>query len=741
MRLTSFFKQLTLYCLPLMAVCGGVSACEEEAVQPDSGFVLYYPAISQIAPSTNITVSPTWYGGMPSGFRVAGATSETNADDLSCFIVDESTGVFSIVGSDHLPAGLYSISIACMVDGAEKMFRDIISVELMKPVPDGISVTPSELVVPVSDINVTGEGVELPTSVIAPDGENNLMIKAYSIANVYRNGVLLGDCSDWFSVSQDGVFSIAPDNADMVGGRYVFDFRLTTYMVGEDDDTGLFAGALSLNVTSSPQKVTYTPAASKVEKGYESVTSAPDYIGSPDGLRYEIERVAPDNAPGIGIDAATGVLTFPARQDLTTGVMYEVDLKLSNDYGSTSFKKAYTFEVIDYISPITAFEYNDISENISGVSFVNPVVKMDGTEVTYSFVNLPEALSALTIDTVTGTVSNPVGSALPVGDYSVTVRASNAKGYKDAVFGLHVIANPNYFTYAIWGNNLGPDGSALTPLEKYGNQFRQSGTKTLNFPLLDSDIPEGRPVKYSFSRPSTSFSGIGFNDKTATIQIYTKTAPAVTFGIITITVGEGEAAVSRKFPVFADFCYPTAAGKNAAGYRISYTPFAFRVNPKTGGRSVSPVILDPDGNNVSDKVSLDYRTNPFFWNINGPSSHSEDKKLGNAPNTCFLRFPWAKYYYAINQVPNYGAMNPVSYYLNYNRGRLPYSPCYVDASTLQVVVNPEKFVDNDGVYADGCVYMTFNFYGRAANFDCQNGNAQCDQQNRLLIWLDPSYNE
>ncbi len=741
MRKLSFLRHGHELLAALCAAGAVALSCEEEAVQPEDGFVLYYPAISQIAPSTNITISPTWRGGEPSQFAIAGVKSDDSAVQAECFSVDAATGTFSIIGSDNMPTGLYTVTVSCEVDGKTRSFPDIILVELMNPVPEGITVTPSELTVPVDDINTTGSEVELPTAVIAPDGEHNLIIKSYSIANVRRNGVIADGWDGWFKVSSDGVFSITPDNPDMVGGLYSFDFKLTTYAVGTDSQLGLFADALSLNVTSSPRQVSYNPSYSRVEKGYETQTVAPDYTGSLDGLRYEIASVAPDNSPGISIDASTGVLTFPARDGLVTGTVYNVGLKLTNDYGSATFADAYSFEVIDYISPITTFAYADVEENISGVSFSNPVSAMDGTEVTYSFSSVPEQLSALIIDAATGTVSNPVGSTLPVGDYTVTVRATNAKGSVETSFAVHVIANPNYFTYAIWGNNLGDGGSALTPLDKYGNQFRQSGTSTLNFPLLDSDIPEGRPVTFSFARPSTSYGGLSFNAKTKTISVGTRSNPAVTFGVITVTVGEGEAAVTRKFPVFVDFDYPTAAGKNAAGYRITYTPFAFRVNPKTGGRSVSPVVLNPSGEDVSDKVSMDYRANPFFWNINGPASHTEDKKLGNAQTTCFLRFPWAKYYYAINQIPNYGAMNPVSYYLNRSNGRLPYTACYTDPATLQVVVNPEKFVDDDGVYADGAIYMTFNFYGSAANFDCQNGNSSCDQQNRLFIWLDPNYNE
>lgn len=738
MIIDNFLRRMLL---PLLAAGGLLVSCVEEATRPEEGFSLYYPSISEIAPSTNLVVSPTWYGGTPSSFEISSVTSSEDPYEDDCFKVDGSTGAFSIIGSDNLPTGVYVVGISCLVGGSKHTFPEALTVKMMNPLPDGVLAEPAVLTVSMDDVRVTGEGKTLPVSKISPDGENILSIKSYTISNVYLNGNLANECKDWFKISDSGVLSIVPDNGAMVGGRYTIDLKLTTYMSGDSSEKGIFKDAVTVNVTSAPLDLSFLPAAAKVEKGFESKAPAPSVTGSLDGLKYSIKSVSPDNSAGITVDEATGVLTFPASTSLAAGSKYTVSLTLKNDYGSTDFDAAYEFEVIDYIAPITKFSYADIEENISGVSFTNAVSEMDGGEVRYSFVDLPSELSALRLDLMTGTVSNPVGSALPVGDWTVKLRAENVKGSADASFRLKVVPNPNHFTYVCWGNNLGPDGTALTPLRKYGNQFRQTGTTTLRFTIQESDIPEGRPVKYEFSRPSTSYSGLAFNAAAARIEVYSKTAPVVTFGLIKVTVGEGEAAVSKKFPVFVDWDLPTAAGKNKAGYRITYTPFVFRVNPKTGGRSVSPVVLDPDGVDVSDKVSLDYRANPFFWNINGPASHTEDAKLGNAQQSCFLRFPWAKYYYAINQTPNYGAMNPVSYYLNYKNGRLPYCPLYTDASTLQVVVNPEKFVDDDGVYADGAIYMTFNFYGSAANFDCQNGNASCDQVNRLFIWLDPEYTE
>ena len=61
--------------LSVAALCGVVlTSCEPEALKTESGFSLYYPAVSEIAPGTILEVPPTWYGGKPSEFTIASVT-------------------------------------------------------------------------------------------------------------------------------------------------------------------------------------------------------------------------------------------------------------------------------------------------------------------------------------------------------------------------------------------------------------------------------------------------------------------------------------------------------------------------------------------------------------------------------------------------------------------------------------------------------------------------------------------
>lgn len=714
--------------------CLSFSSCSEEATDSDEGFALFYSGISEICPSTNINIMPTWRGGTPTNFSISLVQFERTVIQSDCFSVDPSTGMFSITNSDLLQTGGYTIDIVCEFNGRRCEFPAAIEINMMKPVPDGIFVDPSELSASLSEILSTGTDTKLPTARITTDSSNHVQIKSYLISNVYRDGELANDCKKWFEVSQEGIFSIVPNNSEFEAGIYTFDFKLTTYIVGANSEEGIFKNALKLNVTSAPTRLLYEPASARIEQGISGTSSTPSVKGSKEGLKYVIKSVAPDNAVGITIDEHTGVLTFPETDQSALDQTYTVSVTVSNDYGSMDFEDVYSFTVIAFISPISQFTYNDIEKNISGVSLSNPVTTMDGDEVTYSFVDLPETLSGLKIDAQTGTVSSEKGVELPVGLHTVTVQASNVKGSMQTSFTINVIANPNYFTYVRWGNNLGAAREALQPLEKYGNQFRvYQGEERLRIEVVESDIPDGVSVSYSQIRKTDNSSGFSINATTGRAEIYPKEVGGTVYPhvhFVSVTVGEGEAAITRTFPFFVDQCGPQS------GYQIEYTPFVFRVNPKRGGISAAPKITTSDGTPFTGG-SIDYYTNICFFNLYGPAEHTNDKRL-NQDRNGFLKIVWNKYYNSINQPANYGVRYPMTYWDNADKNQLSYTGGYFRAEDLRLVINPEKFVDEYG-YANGIMTMITKFNSDGLNPNTTTANTS--QVTRLIVWFDPEYTE
>ncbi len=718
--------------LTIILVCGGLgfSSCSEKDSLWEEEFTLFYPTVSEICPGTNLTVSPTWRGDAPNGFTIERVLLNGETFETECFSVKPENGVFSIMNSESLAVGLYSIDISCVFNGQTYHFEKAVEIEMMKPVPDGITVEPDQLATSLASVITSSADTPLPTARIVTDGNNHVKIQRYLIANVYLDGELANRGKDWFALSDDGVFSIVPDNAGIEPGIYTFDFKLTTYIAGSSSEEGLFTNALRLDITSAPSLVTYTPSASSVEYGTAANSLAPKPKGSADGLVYAIKSVSPNNNPQITIDPATGVLTFPATNGTTIGDEYHISLTLTNDYGSTDFENVYKFTVIDFLDPISKFTYADIDESISGVSINNPVAEMDGEDVTYEFVNLPAELSALGIDAVSGVVSCERGVELPIGDYTVTVKATNAKGSENTSFRLNIVANPNHFTYVRWGNNLGENGKALTPLAEYGNQFKIPSNTKLEFPVVEHDIPSGKPVTYEYYRWGMT-GGADVHKTTGKATAYVATSSKLVILIVSVTVGEGEAAITRKFPLFFDWYEGTITG----GYTINYTPFVFHVNPKTGGTfKVSPVIKK--NGEVITGTLLDFTGNAQYLNVGGPDSHTNYNALKNDP-TSFLHFAWDRYYEGINKNPVYTARAPMSYYDNYANNQLSFCGGYVTPDNFNIVINPEKFKDDDGNYADGVMFMTMKFKETGTS-PHETGGVEA---NRVFIWFDPDYTE
>ena len=311
---------------------------------------------------------------------------------------------------------------------------------------------------------------------------------------------------------------------------------------------------------------------------------------------------------------------------------------------------------------------------------------------------------------------------------SYTALATNSY----AVNIIKAAKNPNDFTYVRWGNNLGENGAALTPLGEYGNQFRiTKADGTLEINVVESDIPEGATVKYAFkswTNLSVAQNGAKVDANTGKITITymgdaSATAARVHYGVITVTVGEGEAAVVRKFPLFVD----QAGFRN--GWDVRFTPFAPRFNPVTGG-VVTPTVtyVKEDGSAVSG-FTLDYRRNANWYNLN-----SNLKQETPAKGSCLVSV-WEAYFSALGKSNNTAAISPISWYGDSNgtKGNTDKCAMFITPETFAITVNPGKFVF-DGEPGDGVMIGTIQC--NVDNIDPVNkGGAEIFP---LIIWLDPT---
>lgn len=692
-------------------------SCTDMNSLDNKEFRIYYSGVTDIGPSMSFNLNgPTYYGGKPSDFSIVNIKLDGNAVQTNSFTINPNSGAIAIGNTNDLAIGLYTLTISCISDGKPYTFDDIVSINMMRPIPEGISVEPNIIEVPLEDLLDPDNINEIPTAHVTTDG-NHITIRKYIISGVRKNDVAVKN-EGLFTISSSGVISLDKKVENIQPGKYIIDLRLTTSAIDEEAQEGIFPNALVVNITSKPLGLIYTPNNARVEFGSGVTSLAPSLIGSDEMLRYSIKSVTPTST-AITIDENSGVISLSENNDLPIGTQCEISVTVTNQFGSADFENVYTIDIVAFINPIENFSYGTPNEFSQAIEFEVSPSEIDGDEVTFEFVDLPAGLADLQIDRFTGKITAGKGNKIAIGNYNITVSAKNVKSEKRATINLQIKKNPYYFTYFRWGNNLN-----LSPAQNYASQFRvQSENELLNLtiPVVDSDIPDGIGVEWRVV--STNFSGGSVTiseEGTVTFSQGWTTSKAFVI-VVEATTGKGlpeETVV--KIPLFIH------CSGAAAGVTIEYTPFVLQVNPRTGGHSVQPVVT---GTNL-DQFLMDYRRNFQYYNINGPAAHID----GQPSNTSsFMYRIWKAYYDAIGSASvNTGARGPMSYLDNKTRTSVP--AAYVSPDNLAVIVNPDKWKDDNG-YANGVIIGQMTFATNGNEGTVGSGT----QVFPLAIWFDTNF--
>lgn len=700
-------------------------SCSEEDTTDTTPFALYYMTLTDIGPSmSGELAAPTYKGSAPSDFTIYKVTlqnKETLKDEIvetESFQINESTGAVTVTNSAELAVGLYKLSVACYSNGKRYEFPNAIEVNMLPPVPEGVTVEPELVTIDFSELAESEATAQVTT-----DGDH-VSITAYAV--IQEQG------KEYFAISNTGEISVNHSYAgEIPPGKYTISLKLTT---GAGDC--IFENAVTFNITSKPLSLTYTPAEGKIEEGGTFTSVEPVLKGSLEELVYSISKVTPETDQ-ITIDPATGMLSVADTHTLTAGSQYVIDVTATNMYGTTAFPAAYTLNVVEYIEPIANFAYDAQNDIMQGTAFTaSPVDEMTGDDVNYA---LGDNLDGqLTIDVLTGVITAAKGNKIPMGSYTVPVTATNVKGEATTNFTFTVVENPYYFTTVRYGNNLGLDELANA------NQFRYNSEDELVAATLSptyTDIKEGVTVEWSVKAKhqmtkkegETSICVANIDPATGALTFVTGGWKDSQCGMIMVTATTGKgtpAETSVTVPIFFHF------NSTKSGVKVMYTPFVFQVNPLTGGSSVKPTIEGAD----PSTFLMDYRRTFNYYNFNGPSSHKDGQ-----PSVAgsFMRQLWEYYYMDLLGKPtaNTGAKAPMSYYENNGKDgtNLSMPLAYVDNDNgLAVKVNPNKFIGDDGQPANGAMIgqMTFVTDG---NSGALSGQPDPYRIFPFFIWFDTAF--
>ena len=709
------FKKLTSGFLVILTVTSLIltgTSCSDTETTDSTPFAIYYSGMTDIGPSMNAKISaPTYIGATPADFTITKIILENESVNSESFVIDATTGEIEIKNSDNLAVGLYHLSISCVSNGKTYNFADAVSINMMRPVPEGITVEPNLLTIDYADVKTSDAKAQVKT-----EGEH-VSISKYSIAE--------SGFKDYFTVNASGEVSINKNyEGDILPGIYKVALKLQTE-AGE----GIFADAVTFNITSKPLALTYTPNKGKMEEATEGPTSyttnVPTLKGSLEGVVYRIANITPATDK-IKIDASTGVISVAEGHGFKADETYVIDVNVKNIYNTTEeadkvFEGVFTLEVVGFIAPIENFTYENVTKTQATPFTIAHTDAFKGDEVTFELGELAAELQGqLNIDATTGTITAKKGNTIPVGTHTVAVKAKNVKGEQTTTFTLAIEKNKNFFTTITYGNNLGlPEGSAF----QYRFNSAEELAKTV-IPAPKTDIPEGVTVTWKVQNKLNMSNGkVG---KDGALNLANITWKDATCGMImvTATAGEGDEAVSVSVPVFFHFAAPVK------DVTINYTPFVLQVNPKTGGRSVAPTVTGAD----KSKVLMDYRRDFSYYNINGSESHiSGMMKNDGKTDDFFMNQVWRNFYTAIGVKPNYGARKPMSYYDN--AGSETTTLAYIDPADKSVVINPGKWMGEDKVYANGVMSGQITFVTDGASAGLGNGNKIFP----ILVWFDEKF--
>lgn len=742
--LSRFLGVLTVMVFALL----GITSCSETETTDKTDFILYYTSMTDIGPGMSSDIAqPSYKGATPSDFSIAGVTLDGQAYTGNLFEINPTSGTVHIESDETTPVGVYKISVSCVAGGSTFTYNDIICVNFLKRVPEGITVTPEALVADFADIIDANSTVELPTAQVTTE-QNHISITGYSISSVRLGETIIDNKKNpMFAVSSDGTISIVRGSNAIEPGLYTIDLKLNTAVSGSDSEEGLFANALTVNVTSKPLALTY--ATGKLEEATEEsgntsfVSQVPTFKGSTDGIAYSIESVSPASDKFV-IDAKTGVISVAEGHGLKSGEKYSVSVRVKNDYSTEGvvFNNVFTLNVVEYIEPISNFAY-EMTPVTEQVEFEIPVkAGFKGAEPVFVFESISaEDKNIVSLDEKTGTISGKKGHKLTLGEHKFTVKASNDKNSETAELIINVTENPNKFTYIRYGNNLG-----LTPAENYANQFRLADKEEFN-----GNAEFSTPETDSKKTLTWSVSGIdvGGTSTWNKVKIDSKTGKLTLNALpneqkcvvvlVKATAGSGKKAYSITVPVF--FHNSNADKTNG---KIEYTPFVLQVNPKKGGRSVTPTIT-----NTIDmsKFVLDFRRDPIYYNINGEyqdgtpleSGGTQKHTKGYYKQSPFMKALWDQC------GAGYGAKAPMSYFNGNNpKANLTDKTLgYVDNADgdnkFSVVINANQFCQRaeDGqdvlAWANGVVIMSMTYSDNVTNVN------KGTETGPIVFWLDTNF--
>jgi len=363
--------------------------------------------------------------------------------------------------------------------------------------------------------------------------------------------VLATDAPDAISINAEtGELSLEANN-DLAIGEY-------DIVVTASNSKGSVEGTLHLTVTALvPANLVYDPATISIKMG-EAFTSATPSIENGENVTYSIS-----NSDQFTIDSKTGVISVLEDNTIPAGD-YNLNVLVAYEGGAVTFESIYKVTVIDGAVAPADLSYED-KEIVEGEALTANPASITGTELTFELAAGSPA--QFTIDASTGKIKLTEGNDLAVGEYTITVKASNTKGSTEGT--LKVVVKEKI--------------TVLAPTNLVYSTADTTVITRSNYKSVEPSIDNGEGVSYTIS-DDTNFA------ISSTGVISFKEGVHVPGAIYDLTI----TAVN-------------AAGSTTAAYKLTVREMRYDTNPITGTIAAGVTANVPTLVNIGDGGAFELR--------------------------------------------------------------------------------------------------------------------------------------
>ncbi|MCT4603423.1 MAG: DUF4958 family protein [Marinifilum sp.] len=355
---------------------------------------LTYPKVDMFQGKAMQSELPTITGGVvPDSYELDGAPDG--------FTIDKATGVISAEASNTIAIDNYFLSVVVTWGEEIITYKNAIEIKVEKEI-----ITPANLQYEDQSI-VVGSSMSVQPTVTG----NELTFELAS-----------GTPSQFTIEAATGVVKL-DDGNDLAIGEYTITVKAT-------NSKGSVEGTLKLEVTAPvPANLVYDPATANMKVGEAFSSNVPN-LENDDNVSFKLS-----DDQYFAIDAATGVISAAEGNKIPAG-NYKLDIVVTYQGGEVTFKEAYTITVVEGVVAPADLSYDDKTIFEGDELTANPKT-ITGTELTFELAS--GTPSQFTIEAATGTVKLNVGNDLAVGEYTITVKATNSKGSTEGT--LKVLVN------------------------------------------------------------------------------------------------------------------------------------------------------------------------------------------------------------------------------------------------------------------------------------------------------------